>query len=77
MMRLSEKNIKFVKRLEKNGCIYEYYVSMKSNRVSDSRMFYNTAREDLPKAVQNFMNKRNEEIFGNPDEEFTTYIYRA
>lgn len=77
MMRLSEKNIKFVKRHEKNGCIYMYYVGMKSNRVSDGRLFYAISNEQLPKAVQNFMSKHDEEIFETIDEEFITYIFRA
>lgn len=77
MMRLVEKNIKFVKRHEKNGCTYEYYVAMKSNRVSDGRLFYATSNEQLPKAVQDFMSKHDEKIFETLDEEFTTYIIRA
>ena len=76
MMRLVEKNIKFVKRHERNGVAYSYYVAMKSNYVSDGRLFYATSDEQLPKAVKNFISNHVEETF-EADEEFVTYIYKA
>lgn len=76
MMRLVEKNIKFVKRHERNGVVYFYVVGMKSNRVSDGRLFYASSNEQLPKAVQDFISNHVEETF-EADEEFATYIFRA
>ena len=40
-MKLTVNNIQFVKRMESDGITYEWFVAMKSNRISDSRMFTN------------------------------------
>lgn len=35
-MRMTKNNIKFVKRLEKDGMTYGWHIVMKSNRISDN-----------------------------------------
>lgn len=64
-MRLAEKNISFVRRLEQDGITYCWFVGMKSNRVSDSREYVNWENGKtvvkkyplhwLPKSVLNFV----------------------
>lgn len=87
-MRMAKKNISFVKRLEKDGMTYCWFVSMKSNCISDAREYINyrdgkTVAEEykidrLPKAVQDFV-KDNQESIWTDDKEatgFAVYIYR-
>ena len=71
MMKLTINNIKFVKRHEKDGVTYCWYVGMKSNKISDNRHWINrdsdgksyVAEYDkslLPKSVQKFIDRHNE-----------------
>jgi len=87
-MRMTKNNIKFVKRLEKDGMTYGWFVSMKSNRISDCREYINyrngrTVVEEyeldrLPKTVRDFVESHEESIFTDERETtgFATYIYR-
>ena len=69
-MRMSEKNIKFVRRMEKDGVTYSYFVSMRRNWVSDCRLYINyengvtVAKEyefsRLPVSVQKFLRSHDE-----------------
>lgn len=65
-MRLTANNIKFVRELSKDGITYQWFVSMRSGNVSDSRCYVNydesgkTVAElypfdNLPKAVQKYI----------------------
>lgn len=87
-MRMTKNNIKFVKRLEKDGMTYGWHIAMKSNRISDSREYINyrngrTVAEEykldrLPKAVQSFVKEHEESIWTDERETtgFAHYIYR-
>lgn len=91
MMRLIENNIKFVKEMQLNGMTYSYFVSMKSNSISDSRSYINYENdvtvakeyefERLPKSVQNFINhyQHNYRLFDERMENngsiYSCYIY--
>lgn len=86
IMRLTTDNIDFVKEIRKNGMPYSWYISMKSRNVSDGRNFVHYEngktvvkeykKEDLPKAVQKFLEGKIAEIFAKNDEETTVYIYK-
>ena len=60
-MKLTKDNIAFVKVHLFNGVAYEYFVGMKSNKVSDSRCygcFENAYLFDkLPKTIRKFLSK--------------------
>lgn len=84
-MRLKTNNIKFVKELTHNGITYEWFVAMKSNSVSDARMFVNHEngrtilaeypKEMLPKTVQKFLEGCTaEELESRGD--YITYIHK-
>lgn len=87
-MRMTKNNIKFIKRLEKDGMTYGWHIAMKSNRISDSREYINyrngrTVAEEykldrLPKAVQSFVKEHEESIWTDEREStgFAVYIYR-
>ena len=85
-MRLTTENIAFVKEIRNNGMSYSWYVSMKSRNISDGRNFVNYEngksvvkeykKEDLPKAVQKFLEGKKAEIFAKNDEETIVYVYR-
>lgn len=72
MMRLIEKNIAHVWRMEVDGMTYSYFVALKSRQVSDSRNFINYENgrtvakeypaEWLPAAVRKFLQKHDEEL---------------
>lgn len=53
-MRLSKNNIKHVNVHIRNGEIYEVSVAMKSNRVSDVRMYTGEEIKNLPASVKAF-----------------------
>lgn len=84
-MKLTVNNIKFVKRMESDGITYEWFVAMKSNRVSDSRMFINYENnrtvvkefgiDRLPAIVRKFVETHKEEVFSATDNH-TVYIFR-
>ena len=71
-MKLIEKNIAHVWRMEMNGMTYSYFVALKSGRVSDSRNFINYENgrtvakeypaEWLPVSVRKFIQKHDEEL---------------
>ena len=75
IMRLTKENIQFVKQRHKDGITYNYYVSMKSNNISDNRLYCNYKDnkstidyyefERLPKTVQKFVQEkyRNKSFF--------------
>lgn len=60
-MRLTKDNIRHVTTIEQNGNITEYFVAMKSCKVSDCRMYYTNDKNiafpfcELPKCVQKFL----------------------
>ena len=73
-MRLSENNISFVKIHTNEKCVpYSYFVSMKSNCVSDCRSYSNYENgkttdeyypfKNLPLSVQKFINHSGCRIF--------------
>lgn len=72
-MRLTEKNIKFVKEYVQNGVTFNWFVSMKSGKNSDARDFTNYedgksvfgeySADRLPISVQKFIAKREREVF--------------
>ena len=78
-MRLTENNIKFVKQMTVNGTTRKYAVILKSNYVSDIKIFTELKKDELPKSVQNFMSKHKRELFeeeiinGN---EYKNYIFK-
>ena len=87
-MRLTEKNIVFVKQSVYNGVTYSWFVKT-GKYVSDCRDFINCKDgktvvkdyplESLPKSVQKFVSKRKAELFsscGTDDNKFEFYIYR-
>lgn len=65
MMKLTKNNIKFVKQRLRDEITYNYYVAMKSNNISDNRLYCNYKNnksttdyykfERLPKTVQKFV----------------------
>lgn len=83
-MRLTENNIKFVKEKRLNGITYGYFISMKSNLISDCRDYINYENgvtvakeyefERLPKTVQNFI-KHHEPSRLFDEEEYNGDIY--
>lgn len=89
-MKLTVNNIQFVKRIEMNGLTYNWFVSMKSNAVSDSRNFINYENgktvmkeykfEILPAAVRKFVETHSEELFTEmtfkDGDEYKVYIIR-
>ena len=60
-MRLTKGNIRHVTTIEQNGNITEYFVAMKSCKISDCRMYYTNDKNvafpfcELPKCVQKFL----------------------
>jgi len=54
-MRLAYDNIKHIIEFTKNGQTYEFFVSMKSKRVSDARTYITSSKEDLPKTIRKYM----------------------
>lgn len=84
-MKLTVNNIQFVKRMESDGITYEWFVAMKSNRVSDSRMFTNYENnrtvvkefgiDRLPATVRKFVETHKEEVFSTNDNH-TVFIYK-
>ena len=76
-MKLTENNILFVKRHEKDGVTYSWYIAMKSRRISDNKNFVNYengktvikefSQDRLPKAVQNFIAKHEETLLVDGD----------
>lgn len=60
-MRLTKDNIRHVTTIEQNGNITEYFVAMKSGKISDCRMYYTNDKSvafpfcELPKCVQKFL----------------------
>lgn len=68
MMKLTKNNIKFVKQRLRDGLTYNYYVAMKSNNISDNRLYCNYENnkstadyyefERLPKTVQKFVKEK-------------------
>ena len=84
-MRLALKNIRFVKCLEQDGIIYEYYVAMKSGKISDGRLYFDDKRmlvtypvERLPVTVQKYIatHKRSVfEIINGANTTVTVHIY--
>ncbi len=88
-MRLTEKNIDFVKRLEMDRITYGFYVAMKTGKISDSReyMHYENNKtvykkfyfNQLPGTVKKFIKSHKESVFtsavfGNGS--YTEYIYK-
>jgi len=67
-MRLIKDNILFVKQRHKDGITYNYFVAMKSRKVSDNRVYNNIVNgkstddyyefERLPKTVQEFVKEK-------------------
>lgn len=84
-MRMTKNNIKFVKRLEKEGTTYNWFVKMKDGTAHDYINYRNgrTVAEEykldrLPKAVQSFVKEHEESIWTDERETtgFAHYIYR-
>ena len=84
-MRMAKKNISFVKRLEKDGMTYNWFVKMKDGDAHDYINYRDgrTAVEEykadrLPKAVQSFVEDHPESIWTDEREStgFAVYIYR-
>lgn len=84
-MRMAKKNISFVKRLEKDGIIYSWFVKLKDGTAYDYINYRNgrTVAEEysidrLPKAVQGFVKEHKESIWTEEREStgFAVYIYR-
>ena len=77
MTRLTEDNIRFVKRHEVNGQFRYYIVSLKGG-VSQMRQYY---KEDgLPKTVMHYVCRRRAELFEceeYKDDVYTTYIWQG
>ena len=83
-MRLAKGNIQFVRRLEKDGITYEWFVVMKSGRVSDTRCYVNyvngrTVVKEypinlLPKAVRDFVKGKTETVTYETEDGFRQYI---
>lgn len=84
-MRMAKKNIRFVKRIEKEGTTYNWFVKMKDGTAHDYINYRNgrTVAEEykldrLPKAVQSFVKEHEESIWTDERETtgFAHYIYR-
>lgn len=89
-MKLTTNNIKFVKELTCDDRTYGWFVAMKSGYVSDSRNYinyedgkttskYEFPKEQLPKAVQKFIDNSTRETFEASEHHgstFVQYIYR-
>lgn len=84
-MRMSKNNISFVKRSEKDGMTYNWFVKMKDGQGHDYINYRNgrTVAEEynidrLPKAVKSFVEEHNEGIWTDEREStgFAVYIYR-
>lgn len=88
-MRLTINNIAFVKELTCDGLTYEWFVSMKSGRASDSILYVNYennktvvkefAKDRLPVSVQKFIDKHERKEFSAntwKDQEYIHYIYK-
>lgn len=77
-MRLSKNNIAYVTENQNNTGKTTWCVMMKSHAMSDARFFENVKTvEELPKAVQEFVNSHNCELLDASETHGTTkYIYR-
>ena len=89
-MKLVEKNIAFVKQMTRDGVTYEWFVVMKDHAVSSARKFVVETvddhtkvefyKENLPKAVQNFLKKHSPREFSVDywrGSKWVHYIYEA
>lgn len=84
-MRLTKNNILFVRELVKDGITYEWFVCMKSRKVSESRVFANCdesgktivktyEKEKLPKSVQKFLEESFCD-FEKKEDDYITFIH--
>lgn len=87
-MRLTINNIAFVKELTCDGLTYEWFVSMKSGRASDSILYVNYEnnktvvkefeKDRLPASVRKFIDRHTKREFSKDtyqNKEFIHYIY--
>ena len=82
-MRLAKDNIRHVVITELNDNAYDYFVAMKSNRVSDCRRYYSGNENvafpfnELPKCVQKFLMDNNvKKIRGYNIDGITQRVYK-
>ena len=68
-MRLSKNNIKHVTVHVRDGQIYEVFVAMKSNMVSDSRTYTGEALKHLPASVKAFTQSHTETVVAEWEQE--------
>ena len=78
-MRITSKNISFVKEHTKNDETYEFFVLLKEGRDLDSRTYMVDDYRKLPVAVARFIDDHDPEIWSASEYKSDTYevwIYR-
>lgn len=80
------KDIKFVKRLERNGMTYGWFVASRNTATAQSREYINYENgktcvkpypvENLPKYVKAFIDNHAESLFESIGDEFNQYIIK-
>lgn len=79
-------DIRFIKRFEKDGVTYCWYIANKSYNISDGREFINYEngktvvkeykKEDLPKYAQRYIATHNESVLQDFENGFIHYIIK-